>query len=330
MSQLHYYLERNPFHMTLPLSSTTPAKLYAFQLKLRPIERGTIMPFSGELVHAAWLEWIRAAAPDVATFLHDGNKRRLFTCSSLQFPLPIERVREAEREHLHLPLDPEKTYTVRITLLHGELFPLFYNSLMHFNMARSGTKVQPFMQLGKQSFLLEEVISDPDDRSGWTGFTSYASLVEKARTLRLGSAISLELEFASLTTCSWTNKAYGNYYAMLPLPEFIFPPLARRWQDLAPSELTAAVQEDRIAQYIQEDGMVIEDHDLKSHHLRFVNHPQRGFIGTCKYQLRGPDDAVPGENLLTVRQQIILLAQLAFYTGIGYKTAMGMGQVRLM
>jgi CRISPR-associated endoribonuclease Cas6 len=201
---------------------------------------------------------------------------------------------------------------------------------MNFNMARPGTKVQPFVQLGKQSFLLEEVISDPDDRSGWTGFTSYASLVEKVRMLRLGSSVSIELEFASLTTCSWTNKAYGNYYAMLPLPEFIFPSLARRWQDLAPPELTGVVQEDRIEQYIREDGVVIEDHDLRSHRLRFVKHPQRGFVGTCKYQLRGPDEAVLGEDVLTVRQQIILLAQVAFYTGIGYKTAMGMGQVRLV
>jgi len=49
-------------------------------------------------------------------------------------------------------LEPEKTYTVRITLLLGELFPLFYNSLMHFNMAEIGTKKHPFMQIGKQQF----------------------------------------------------------------------------------------------------------------------------------------------------------------------------------
>src|SRR2546421_25689 len=86
-----------------------------------------LMSFLGELVHGAWLDWIESAAPDVATMLHDGNKRRLFTCSSLQFPFPSARVRQAERENLHLPLDPEKTYMVRITLLLGELFPLFYN-----------------------------------------------------------------------------------------------------------------------------------------------------------------------------------------------------------
>src|SRR5712692_8437814 len=126
--------------MEMSISTTAPAKLYAFLLKLRPLQPGTLMPFSGELVHGAWLDWLRSAAPDVATWLHDGNKRRLFTCSSLQFPVPEPRMREAERNNVHLPLDPAKTYAVRITLLLGELFPLFHNALMHFNMTELGAK----------------------------------------------------------------------------------------------------------------------------------------------------------------------------------------------
>src|SRR6266699_4298463 len=112
-----------------------PAKLYAILLRLRPLQQGTLMPFSGEFVQAALLNWLRSAAPDVAAWLHEGNKRRLFTCSSLQFPFPELRMRQAERENIHLPLDPEKTYTVRITLLLGEWFPLFHDALMHFNTA---------------------------------------------------------------------------------------------------------------------------------------------------------------------------------------------------
>src|SRR5437588_12652138 len=119
------------------LASTTPARLYAFLLKLRPIQEGTLMPFSGELVHAAWLNWLGSAAPDVASWLHEGNKRRLFTCSSLQFPLPVQRMYAAERDNVHLPVEPEKTYTVRITLLLGELFPLFHEALMSFNKHKS-------------------------------------------------------------------------------------------------------------------------------------------------------------------------------------------------
>jgi len=322
---------RKEFIMGLSLSIANPAKLYAILLKLRPLERGTIMPFSGELVHGAWLDWIGAAAPDVATMLHDGNKRRLFTCSSLQFPFPVARVRQAERENLHLPLDPEKTYTVRLTLLLGELFPLFYNTLMHFNMTEMGVKKSPFMQIGKQVFLLEEVVSSPDDSTDWTGFTSLAKLVDRAMTLQLGSNASLTLEFASTTAFNWINtndKTYGNYYARLPLPKYVFPALARRWQELAPAELAGMVQKERIERYVEADGMVIEDYALKSQMVYFARHPQRGFSGTCSYQLRGPDEVTTPEAPLSVRQQLFLLAQLAFYCGVGYKTAMGMGQVR--
>jgi CRISPR-associated endoribonuclease Cas6 len=337
------------------LSSATPARLYALLLKLRPLERGTIMPFSGELVHGAWLEWVRKAAPDVAAWLHDGNKRRLFTCSSLQFPLPLVRMRQAERDNVHLPLDPEKNYTVRVTLLLGELFPLFYNALMHFNMEEFGARKPPFMQLGKQAFLLEEVISSPDDPSGWTGFTSFTNLVEEAKMVKLGNAKPVTLEFGSLTTFNRTNamnRVYGDHYARLPLPQYVFPGLARRWQELAPPELVNVVRREQIEQYIENDGVIIEDYDLKTHRVNFVKHPQNGFVGTCIYQLRGPDEEtgrtgavecrfiehVPAPTMLDkeatnaaplpVRRQLLLLAQFAFYCGLGYKTPMGMGQVR--
>src|SRR5712691_11841467 len=187
-------------------SSTTqptasPAKLYAFLLKLRPIQEGTMMPFSGELVHAAWLDWLRSAAPDVATWLHEGNKRRLFTCSGLQFPLSQAKMLEVERNNVHWPLTPEKAYTIRITLLLGELFPLFYKALTDFKLINvTGKGNPPFMRLGKQSLLLDEVVLDNDDATGWTGFTSFADMVEKVRAKKLGRNEPLKLEFASLTT----------------------------------------------------------------------------------------------------------------------------------
>lgn len=317
--------------MDTPSSPAAPARLYALLLKLRPLEAGTLMPFSGELVHGAWLGWLREAASDVATMLHDGNKRRLFTCSSLQFPVSRSRMLQAERENVHLPLDPEKTYTVRITLLLGELFPLFYNALMHCNMAGTGNRRTPFMQIGKQAFLLEEVVSSPDDPSNWTGFTSFAKLVDTASTLKSGNTVPLTMEFASATTWNWINvadKTYGNSYARLPLPKYVFPALAKRWQELAPPELAGVVQKERIDRYVEADGVVIDDYDLQPHLVQFAQHPQRGFVGTCTYQLRGPDEATTPDAPLTVRQQVLLLAQLAFYCGVGYKTPMGMGQVR--
>src|SRR5713226_458021 len=315
--------------MDTPFASAAPARLYAFLLKLRPISEGTLMPFSGELVHAAWLDWLRTAAPDVANWLHEGNKRRLFTCSSLQFPFPPARMQEAERNNVHLPLTPEKTYTIRITLLLGEIFPLFYRALTDFKQSTFVASKPPFMRLGRQSFLLEEVVLNNNDATGWTGFASFADLVEAVKAKKPGD--SLKLEFASLTTFnrgSVKNSAYGNYYARFPLPYYVFPSLAKRWQELAPSDLASIVQKERIEQYALDEGIIIADYDLKPHTVKFTTHWQPGFIGTCKYQSRGPVEIATDETPLTLRQQIALLGQFAFYNGVGYKTAMGMGRAR--
>lgn len=282
-------------------------------------------------MHGAWLEWIRAADPDISAFLHEGNQRRLFTCSSLQFPRSQASMLEAERKNVHLPVQPDKTYTIRITLLLGELFPLFYSTLMQVRSDEAGSRNLPFMRIGKRAFLLEEIICVPNDASGWTGFTSFPDLVARAQARKMGSQPSLTLEFASLTAFNWihvADKTYGSHYARLPLPQYVFSGLARRWQALAPSALVHLVQEERIERYIAADGIIIDDYDLKTHEVQFVRHPQRGFLGTCTYQLRGPDEPVTPDRPLSVRQQIILLAMLAFYTGVGYKTTMGMGQVR--
>lgn len=319
--------------MNIISSVATSTRLYALLLKLRPLQSGTLMPFSGELVHGAFLYWLKHAAPDVATWLHDGNKRRVFTCSSLQFALPMQRRLEVERGNIHFPLDPEKTYTVRITLLLSDLFPLFHDALMHFNRRETGAEKLPFLRIGKQLFTLDEVIAGNDDASAWTGFSSFTELVERAQTLRLGKVEPLSIEFASLTTFNRTNKrsqVYGGHYARLPLPQYVFPGLARRWQELAPTELASLVQAEQVEQYIEDEGIVISDYDLKPHQVRFTTHMQPGFVGTCKYDVRGPDERVTDESPLTVRQQLWLLSQLAFYCGIGYKTTMGMGQVRLL
>ncbi len=305
-----------------------PERLYALLMRLRPLDRGTLMPFSGEFIHAAWLDWIRDAAPDIATMLHNGNHRRLFTCSNLQFPMAAQRLREAERGNMHLPLDPEKVYTIRLTLLLGELYPLFYSLLMHSSTKRSEAGHRPFMRLGKQAFLLEEVISSSEE-SHWSGYASFGEQVEKARALHLKPIETLTLEFATLTTFhrGLAESMYGKHYALLPLPQFVFLWLARRWRELAPPELADIIQCEQIEHYIAEDGIIIDDHALQTHRVQFNRHPQRGFLGTCTYELRGPDEARPSQ--LTVRQQLVLLSWLAFYTGVGYKTTMGMGQVRV-
>lgn len=320
-------------------SFVAPTRLYAFLLQIRPVQSGTLMAFSGELVHGAFLRWLCQTAPDVSEWLHDGNKRRLFTCSSLQFDLPSERMLNAERENVHLPLDPQKTYFIRITLLLGELFPLLHEALIRF-YPHPQQAASHFLQIGKQRFTLEEVILTPTHPSGQCGITSLTTLVEQAQALRGEALEQLTLEFDSLTTFNRsTREGFGVHYALLPLPHYVFPNLARRWEDIAPSELATVVQPRLIEDYALQDGAIITDYDLHPHHLHFTTHLQPGFIGRCTYRLRDPSRlasrvASPQaernpESPLDLRQQLWLLSQLAFYSGVGYKTSMGMGRTRV-
>ncbi len=290
------------------------------------------MPFSGELVHGAWMRWLRDASPVIAQKLHDGGKRRLFTCSSVQLPLSQERLLRAQRENTHLPLDEDQTYTIRITLLWGELFPLLYEIVMNMNL-RSFLAESTAIQIGKQRFALDAMIANPDDPSGWTGHTTYEELVALAQRQRFSAIAPFTLEFASLTTFHrllTTDRKYGAYYAQFPSPHYIFPGLANRWHELAPPALAAVIQKEQIERYIAEDGIIIDDYQLQTHYVHFTAYVQRGFIGTCRYLMRGPDEAPTAESPLTIRQQLQLLAWLAFYTGVGYKPTMGMGQTRLV
>ena len=319
-----------------------PTRLYAFLLRLRPVQSGTLMAFSGELVHGAFLRWLRETAPDVSAWLHDGNKRRLFTCSGLQFELPRQRMVSAERENVHLPLDPQKTYFIRITLLLGELFPLLHEALMRY-YPNPHQMTQHFLQLGKQRFTLEEVILTPTHPSGQCGFTSLTTLVEQAQQISRRAIEEITLDFTYLTTFnrSSNTQGYGPHYALLPLPHYVFPNLAKRWDDIAPPELAGIVQRRLIEDYALQDGVIITDYDLQPHHIHFTKHVQQGFVGRCTYSVRdsrsgaiandymSEENSERGESPLSIPRQLWLLSQLAFYSGIGYKTAMGMGSVRI-
>jgi len=326
--------------MELSLAALRTARLYALQLRLRPMRDGTLMPFSGELVHGAFLRWLSTAAPDVVSWLHEGQKRRFFTCSSLQFNRPVSALLKAERENIHLPLHPQDTYTVRLTLLLSDLFPLLSQALAPFCQiqretdrfsSRCRTDAVPFLQFGKQQCILEDVILAPRQPASWTGFTSLHDLVEQASQISFPRQANLPLEFTSLTAFSYSGsqEEYGSFPVILPLPDLVFRNLLRRWEDIAPPALVGILDRERLERYLQGNGIIIVDYDLKAHHVHFSNREQRGFIGTCTYQLRGPDEKPGPDTFLTLRQQIYLLAQLAFYTGIGYKTSMGLGQARI-
>jgi CRISPR-associated endoribonuclease Cas6 len=330
-------------------------------LKLRPQGAGDLLPNAGHLAHAALLHWFAQVDPALSARLHESNAGRPFTCSSLWFPNERE-VALAQRENRHLPILPGQVYWLRLTLLRDELFQTlttrFFQPVARTRRDDGQLALDlPSLRLGGIIFEVAELMALPADRDGqkggisWAGYTSYERLVEQARALDLASpaAQHIGLEFRSPTAFSDGQVAWGKRMHLFPDPDRVFDRLARVWNEWAPS--TLALDALLIQQYARE-WIVVAQHELTTRLFHFDRYSQVGFTGTCLYRLMdvgrraGPGLApassdqrgspAPGSGRaptaagagLAPAQALHLLAEFAFYAGVGQKTAMGMGQAR--
>jgi CRISPR-associated endoribonuclease Cas6 len=121
---------------------------------------------------------------------------------------------------------------------------------------------------------------------------------------QIPSQSRLELEFQTPTSFKQQNIIQP-----FPLPELVFGGLLRRWNTFA--------QENLKFDKTEWQGMIAA-YDLKTQALK-MKADEIGSIGWIRYEFPNPEQA----RIATI------LAHFAEYAGVGRKTAMGMGQVRL-
>lgn len=116
----------------------------------------------------------------------------------------------------------------------------------------------------------------------------------------------IELEFLSPTSFK-----QGQSVQPFPLPELIFASLLRRWNFFAPEafRFPAIVWQGLVSAF-----------NLKTHALRMEGGAEIGSVGQVRYRFPDPEQA----KIATI------LAHFACFAGVGRKTAMGMGQVRIL
>ncbi len=338
--------------------------LYALMLKLRPQRAGDLLPNAGHLAHAALLHWFAQVDPSLSARLHEPNAGRPFTCSSLWFPNERE-VAQAQRENRRLPILPGQVYWLRLTLLRDELFQTLTTRFFQPVVRTPGEGGQPgldlpSLRLGGMTFEISGLVALPPDTEGqrpgsisWAGYSSYEQLVEQARQLdpALPTAQQLGLEFRSPTAFSDGQVAWGKRMHLFPDPDRVFDRLARVWNEWAPPALALDVL---ALQAYARKWVAVAHHDLETRLFHFDRYSQVGFTGQCLYRLMDArpraragkiapkeagqrDGATPDGSPeppatvgagLAPAQALHLLAQFAFYAGVGQKTAMGMGQTR--
>ena len=191
---------------------------------------------------------------------------------------------------------------LRAAFTRGDLFPPITQALLRQPGAA--------LRLGTTALELADVFGTPGSHP-WASYSSFADLAEHARPAPL-----IALHFATPTAIGQGNRDDGKTrLGLLPTPESLFKSLGKRWNELAPSDLRVDLE---VVQAAAEEAMVSR-YQLESCTISLGKGPQKGFVGTCAYE----PPADPAQSRL-----LALLADAAFYLGVGMKTARGMGLCR--
>ena len=272
--------------------------LHAIILKLTPTREATVRATMGHQAHAAFLKTVRESDAALAEVLHMPDMPlRPFTVS------PLMNTGDAHNGRIRL--SPEQDYLLRFTILYPSIFERFMARFLR-------GEGRPVIRLGRALLLIKEILATPESHP-WAGYTSWGDLAADACP-----ESEITLEFVSPTAFGFGQKDWGKKVMTLPLPETVFSSLARSWNDLAPPPLHVDRRELRA--YLDEHVVVKRMDDVNTQMLAFRRSPQVGFVGQVTYGLMADDEMI--------RCQLNALADLAFYTGVGMKTTMGMGMTR--
>lgn len=302
-------------------ASVSPDLLCAALLKVRARAAGLLPAFWGTLVQGAWLRWVQEVAPSLSARLHAENQERPFTCSALWLPDRAAQVRLQEAGQ-RLAVQQGQVCWLRLTLLDGALFSSFARQALSAAEDEAARAAMPPLSLNGIPFdLLEMVVDDRAGEASWSGWTSYTRLLEQSQMRSARRLERLTLEFDTPTAFGGVDRPWGRETTLLPEALRVFGGLARRWQRFAPAGLAEAIEPEALARYLAE-RVRVEEYAMQTQRLHLRQALLVGFVGRCAYLLP-PDDA--GDRL---RRQVHLLADYAFYAGVGHKTAQGLGRAR--
>jgi len=136
------------------------------------------------------------------------------------------------------------------------------------------------------------------------GFTSFEEIYSRAQDER-----KVIMEFCSPTSLQSKDKKN-----LFPLPEHVFGSLQKKWNAFSGIKIPFKIQEEF-------EKINLTQFRLKTESVNLSKHKIMGFMGKVAYELP--------ENMNKDRKSAInALADFAFYSGVGGKTYMGLGQAR--
>jgi CRISPR-associated endoribonuclease Cas6 len=272
--------------------------LHALVIKLVAQEAGTLPGTVGELAHAAFYAAVQAVDPVLAQQMHDAQERSAFSLS------PLYGYWQSPQDgRIHVSQGQEGW--LRLGLLEARLFAIFMQHLLNHH--------HPTLRLGVIPFAITEVLGTPGSHP-WAGYTTLADLRSLDET-----PDRWVLQFESPTAIRWGNADNGTRRVeIFPQPRMAVAGLRKRWDDLTGEAWGRAFEE-----WVERNVIVGRVWQWATQSFPYQRQRYLGGLGKLEYRLLDKTEA-------THAAQLNRLFHLAFYTGIGYKTTHGLGQVRLV
>lgn len=251
----------------------------------------TLAAHLGRASHQLFLQLIDAADPALAKTLHEPNQPRPFTCSTLW---------GAKRQEGHLHLQAGTICYLRFTSL---------TQAVSVQLHRWSQAPPPVVELDHVLFNVVGATVDAA-KHPWAGGATFEALSAPYLLAQTQPTAHVELEFSSLTAFRSAGRTM-----LLPLPELVFGGLALRWNHFAPVSIAEEVR-----RYAAE-CLAISRYRLRTAAVEAKDRSKQiGFVGRCRYTALNHDRYWLG--------LIQMLADFAFFAGVGYQTSVGLGQAR--
>lgn len=193
-----------------------------------------------------------------------------------------------------IQIEKGKNYTIRITLLEDRIFELFTNQVFEEKLKNAPVQIE------NVEFTVEGYTLDQTHK--WSGFISEEELFKIDHSERI-----IKMKFYT-PTCF----RIGDLHLREPDPEKVFTSILRKFNKYSSIKI-----DESIAERFKE--IKIKEQDTIQKRVYFPNFYIQGFVGTVVFEV--PDD----EKLLLAAH---VLSEFAFYSGVGYKSTMGLGQAK--
>lgn len=256
-------------------------------------EQEVLLPFhAGRAVHAAVLAHIGGVDAALAAALHADDGPKPLTCSDIMGGRSSAEGRV---------LQAGEGCMLRVTGLTAPVAAALTTAIL--------TRPPTTWPVADSTLRVVGAQCDPA-ADAWSGRTSYEALAaaQLARMERPDRQVTLD--FYTPTTFK-----SGGMHVPLPLPSLVFGNLVDRWNAFSPIALSPEVRR------FGEEMVAISRYKLESRSVAFKAGSQRiGGVGRVTYRAIGGD-----RYWLGVMQ---MLADFAFYSGVGALTTAGFGQAR--